>query len=116
VTDQLHVRLVDLPRALALRTYAAEVDLVLGVEDAACPWNAGRWRLSVGPSGAVCERTTDAADVALDVRELGAAFLGDRTLVPAQRAGLVDEQRPGAVTALSRATTWDVAPWCDRIF
>jgi predicted acetyltransferase len=116
VTDQLHVRLVDLPRALALRTYAAEVDLVLGVEDATCPWNAGRWRLSVGPSGAVCERTTDAADVALDVRELGAAFLGDRTLVPAQRAGLVDEQRSGAVTALSRATTWDVAPWCDRIF
>jgi predicted acetyltransferase len=116
VTDQLHVRLVDLPRALARRTYAAEVDLVLGVEDATCPWNAGRWRLSVGPSGAVCERTTDAADVALDVRELGAVFLGDRTLVPAQRAGLVDEHRPGAVAALSRATTWDVAPWCDRIF
>jgi predicted acetyltransferase len=116
VVDQLHVRLVDLPRALVLRTYAAEVDVVLEVEDAACPWNAGRWRLSAGPSGAACDPTTDPPDVALDVRELGAAFLGDRTLVPARRAGLVDEHRPGAVAALSRATTWDVAPWCDRIF
>ncbi|HSK27849.1 MAG TPA: GNAT family N-acetyltransferase [Jiangellales bacterium] len=116
VLDQLYVRLVDLPRAMPLREYAAEVDVVLDVADDFCPWNARRWRLSAGPAGAECAPTTDPADVALDVRDLGAAFLGDRTLVPAAYAGLVRELTPGAVTALSRAMTWDVAPWCDRIF
>lgn len=116
VTDQLHVRLVDVARAMPMRSYAAEVDLVLGVEDASCPWNAGRWRLSTGSAGARCEPTHDPVDVVLDVRELGAAYLGERTLAPALLAGLVEERTPGAVAALSRATTWDVAPWCDRVF
>ena len=47
--------------ALEARTYAAPVDVVLEVEDAFCPWNAGRWRLTGDAEGAICERTTDAA-------------------------------------------------------
>lgn len=76
VRDSLHVRLVDVGAALEARTYQAPVDVVLEVEDAFCPWNSGRWRLSGDGKGAVCVRTSDAADLALSVRELGAAYLG----------------------------------------
>ena len=53
-----------------------------------------------------------AADVTLDVTELGAAYLGGTTLGELAGAGLVAEGRPGAVRQLSAALAWDPAPWC----
>ncbi len=44
--DALYVRPVEVGAALAARTYRTPVDVVLEVEDAFCPWNAGHWRLS----------------------------------------------------------------------
>ncbi len=114
--DGMHVRLVDVGAALAARAYAAEVDVVLDVADAFCPWNAGRWRLSGGPGGARCERTTDPADLAIGVRELGTAYLGGHTLRAIADAGGVRELRPGALAAASRAFAWDVAPWLPHGF
>ncbi|UQX01169.1 GNAT family N-acetyltransferase [Streptomyces sp. RerS4] len=116
--DALHVRLVDLPGALAARAYAGPVDVVLEVEDDFCPWNAGRWRLVAGGSaGSVsCTRTADPAEVALSVRELGAAYLGGDTLAALAAAGRVRELRPGAVARVSRAFAWDVAPWLPHGF
>ena len=58
VYDSLWVRLADVGRALAERTYSTPVDVVLEVADEFCPWNAGRWRLSGDGSGARCERST----------------------------------------------------------
>jgi predicted acetyltransferase len=101
--DDLWLRVVDVDRALAARTYAHDVDVVLGVEDALCPWNARRWRLTGGPTGATCTATNDPADITLDVRELGAAYLGGTSLVSLTASGLVREDRAGAVPALSSA-------------
>lgn len=114
--DNLWVRLVDVGRALAQRTYAAEVDAVLDVTDAFCPHNAGRWRLSADDEKVSAERTDDEPDVALDVTDLGAAFLGGPTLATMARAGRVRELRPGTLTPLSRAFAGDLAPWCPTIF
>ena len=63
IGDALYVRLVDLARALAGRTYAVPVDVVIGVGDPFAPWNTGRWRLSGGPEGATCAPTTEAPDL-----------------------------------------------------
>jgi len=129
VTDGLWVRLVDVPSALAQRRYACPVDVVIEVADDSCGWNQGRWRLTAGAAGApdpgtgapagvgaTCERTTDAADIALPVRALGAAYLGGTRLGPMAAAGLVTELRPGALAPLSAALSWDPAPWCPMIF
>lgn len=51
--DALYVRLVDVGAALEARTYQTPVDVVLDVEDAFCPWNSGRWRLTGDAKGAV---------------------------------------------------------------
>lgn len=114
--DGLNVRLVDLPAALAARTYAVPVDVVLDVEDGFCPWNAGRWRLSGDPTGATCEPTTDSADLSLGVRELGCVYLGGPTLVALADAGLVREHAAGAVAELSLAMSHQPAPWSSFIF
>jgi len=65
---------------------------------------------------ASCTRTDDPADIALNVTELGAAYLGGTRLGALAAAGLVTEVRPGTLGRLSAAMTWDPAPWCPRIF
>lgn len=116
VRDSLHVRLVDVGAALEARTYQTPVDVVLEVEDAFCPWNEGRWRLTGDPKGASCERTADAADLALSVRELGSAYLGGVPLASLAAAGRVRELRQGALTEASLAFGSTVAPWLPHGF
>ena len=114
----LWVRVVDVPGALSLRRYPCPVDVVIDVIDDWCPWNQGRWRLTVPAPGAAasCARTSEPADLILPVAALGAAYLGGTRLGTLAAAGLVTEQRAGALNALSAALTWDPAPWCPVIF
>ncbi|MFJ2926688.1 GNAT family N-acetyltransferase [Streptomyces massasporeus] len=116
VRDSLYVRPVEVGTALAARTYQTPVDVVFEVEDAFCPWNAGRWRLSGDAKGASCERTSDAADVALSVRELGAAYLGGVSLGALGAAGRVRELRPGALAEASLGFGVGVPPWLPHGF
>lgn len=111
VKDALYLRLVDVDRALASRSFAAPIDLVLDVADPFCPWNAGRRRLTGDETGACCAPTAAAADLTLDVRELGAAYLGGTSLAALGAAGLVKEHRRGALATAARAFAADPEPW-----
>ena len=113
VRDSLWVRLVDVPAALAQRRYACDVDVVLEVDDPRCPWNSGRWHLTGGRTGASCEPTSSPADLAVDVTDLGAAYLGGTPL----RSRLVSERTAGALAAASTAFgPVGAAPWCPLVF
>ncbi|MBT2401612.1 GNAT family N-acetyltransferase [Streptomyces sp. ISL-100] len=115
--DSLYVRLVEVGAALEARAYQAPVDVVLEVADAFCPWNEGRWRLTGdAKGGASCKRTDEAADLALSVRELGAAYLGGVGLASLAAAGRVRELRPGALGEASVAFGARVAPWLPHGF
>jgi predicted acetyltransferase len=111
IRETLYLRLVDVDRALAGRGYAGQLDLVLELTDELCPWNAGRWRLTGDEKTAGCVRTQDVADLALDIRELAAVYLGGTTLAALEQAGLVTELRPGAAAEASRAFATQLAPW-----
>lgn len=115
-TDNVWVRVLDVPTALATRRYAAPVDVVLEVTDALVPANAGRWRLRGGPDGAQAEATHDDADLALDVRELGSAYLGGVSLAALAASGLVTELRPGTLAPAASAFGWPLAPVCSWVF
>ena len=103
------LRLVDVAGALAARTWAQKEDLVLGVVDPFCPWNEGSYRLDGST-------TTERPDLRLDVRDLGAAFLGGFTVAELGRAGRVEELVPGAIHHADAAFRTDRAPWCPEIF
>lgn len=106
----LWVRLVDVGAALAARSWAAPVEVVLEVHDVRLPANAGRFRLEAGPGGATYEHADSAADLALDVRELGACYLGGTRVGELVAAGLVREHTPGAAAALDAALRTPVLP------
>ena len=103
--DSTWVRLVDLEAAWPLRTYESDCDVVVEVEDRHAPWNAGRWRLTSSSA----QRTDAAADLTLDVRVLGAGYLG-HSIGGLLRAGLVREHRAGAYADLARALRTLVEP------
>lgn len=116
ITPGLWIRVVDVPAALAARRYAAPVDLVLEVTDALLPHNAGRWRLVGDGSAARCEPTDAAPDLRLDVRELGASYLGGTSLCTLAGAGLVVETTGGSVASASAAFGWERAPASIEVF
>jgi predicted acetyltransferase len=116
VGDQLWVRLLDLPAAMRARRYATDGELVLEVTDALRPRNQGRFRLEGGPDGAACEPTSAEPDLALDVTDLGAAYLGGVRPTVLGRAGRVVELAPGALGRADRMFASDPAPLCTTHF
>ncbi|MEU4393310.1 GNAT family N-acetyltransferase [Kribbella sp. NPDC023855] len=114
--DGLWGRVADVGKALASRTYAEELDVVLGIEDDFLPWNAGSWHLAGGPGGATCEKTDRSPDLVLGVRELGTAYLGRPSLGLLGAAGLVEERTEGALAVTSRAFLSPRTPWLDTGF
>jgi predicted acetyltransferase len=115
IGDALWVRVMDVRAALAGRRYGAAGRLVLTVEDALCPANAGTFALEGGPDGATCAPTRAAPDVVLPIDALGAIYLGGNRPSQLARAGRIS----GAPDAIARADAmfaWPKAPWCPEIF
>lgn len=112
----LWVRLVDVPAALTARRYRGSLDVVIGLTDSGCPWNAGTWRLEADGDSVSCEASTRQADLELDVRELGSAYLGGVTLASLGDAGLVREHTPGSLASCSAAWRTDLLPASPAMF
>lgn len=113
--DGLYVRVLDVPKALTTRSYAATGSVTIEVVDP-LGYAAGRWTLEASPEGASCEPVAAPADLTMSAEELGALYLGDTTVRTLRQAGRVDEHTPGAAEAASRLFAWPRAPWCSEIF
>ncbi|WP_329422609.1 GNAT family N-acetyltransferase [Streptomyces sp. NBC_01268] len=115
-TDMLWLRILDVPKVLEPRTYAAEGTLVLDVRDAA-GLAGGRYRLDTSPEpgGSSCVPTDAAPDLVLDVAELARLALGDESVLRLAALGRVEEAAAGAAVradlllrAARRAWTMDI--------
>lgn len=108
VVDGEWLRIVDLPRAIAARTYAGDdLDVVVHVRDTTCAWNDGVWRFT--PGGA--SPSTQQPQLALDVADLASVYLGASTVADLARAGRVEELRAGAVVHTDAAFRSPTPPW-----
>ena len=111
VRDNIWVRILDVPRALAARTYSADADVTVEITDSQVPANAGVWRLRISGGAIDVTRSpsSSSVQVTLPIQELGAVYLGGVTLAALARAGLVTGQ-PEGVAALSAAFAGDQLP------
>ena len=117
ITDHVWVRLVDVPRALATRSYSSDLDLVLRVTDPRLPANDGTWRLSATAFGSAEVTPTDSVpDLSLTVAELSAAYLGGTSLASLAIAGRVSDHGPRSLGRTSPAFGWPVPPACSWNF
>lgn len=118
-SDFLWVRLLDVERALQARRYERDGALVFEIEDSldGKPGPAaGRYRLEVGDGASTCARSEATADLTVDVRALGAAFLGGTRLADATLAGGATEHRAGALAEADRLFRTAAEPWCSTWF
>lgn len=117
VGDGLWIRLTDIARALAARTYEREDRIVLEVVDPEAVGGRTRLVLDAGPAGASCRPTTESPDLTLPVAALGAAYLGGTGLRDAVlAAGGADEHRAGALVDADRLFRTLDEPWCSTFF
>jgi predicted acetyltransferase len=116
LADHLWLRVLDLPAALEARRYGTEDAVVLEVTDTVRPENQGRWLLEGSPAGARCQRTRHRPDLALDVSELGAAYLGGTRLATLGRTARIDERTSGALLRADAMFGSDPPPWTTTFF
>ena len=109
VYDQIWLRLVDVPRMLAARTYGVAEPVVIEVRDRLLPANDGCYRVS--PDGA--ERVEGPADITISVELLGAVYLGDTKFSDLAAAKRIEGSRFDEADALFAVP---VAPLCSTFF
>ncbi|WP_225803650.1 GNAT family N-acetyltransferase [Streptomyces sp. NK15101] len=109
--DWLWVRLLDVPGALTARGWFSDGELVLDVDD---PFlgEHGRYLLTVRDGKAECVPTDREPDLSLDVRDLGAVYLGGTAPSTLVRAGHVRAHRPGAAVLADALFRGDRTPHC----
>ena len=112
ITDQVWVRLVDIPKALSGRGYGCDGELVVEVHDALRPENDGSYLLNSAGGHALCERTARRPDLELDVAGLGAVYLGQAVFTTLARAGRIIEHQPGALERADQLFGISVVPFC----
>lgn len=110
--DDLWLRLIDVPAALAARSYGQAEPVVLEVRDRYLPANSGRYLIS--PQGT--ERTTGPADLAMDVETLAAIYLGATRASTLAGIGRIQVTEPAALPRADRLFATDVAACCGTMF
>lgn len=115
VWDALWLRIIDIPAALAARSYGVDGELRVGIADDLFPENSGTFEISSSAGESSCTRVDGGAELTMGVDVLASAYLGGHSLGAAARAGRVE----GGAEAIRRADgffAWDPAPWCPEIF
>lgn len=108
-SDQLWLNVLDVPRVLEARRYRGADSVVLEVDGA-------RWQLDGASDGASCTSTSASADLVLPRSTLGAVYLGGTPWHALASAGLVDEERPGALDRAAALFSTPRAPFLTSHF
>lgn len=114
--DHLWLRVLDVARCLAARTYAEEGGAVIEVVDPSRPELGGTFRLDAGPAGATCTASSAEPDVVVDSPTLASLYLGDVSWTTLRRAGLVAERTDGAVARLDALFRPERSPYNNTHF
>jgi predicted acetyltransferase len=118
LADDLYVRLLDIPRALAAREYSTSGRLVLEVAESFPTVRTGRYVLrSEGLGGrAECAPTEAEPDLCMSVDALGAAYLGGVSFTTLAAAGRVTATDARALRAADGMFSTGIAPYCCTMF
>jgi predicted acetyltransferase len=115
-SPQLWLRVLDVPRALSLRRYAAASRTVLAMRDELLEANCGRFLLETHADGtASVTPSNDEAAIALDVGVLGRVFLGGSTFSELATSGEIVVGDASALASIDRAFATTRMPFCSTL-
>lgn len=114
LTDTVWVRVLDVERALTSRTYAESGAVTLAIADDMGIAN-GTFRLGWDGSHVDCGGSAGAADLEIDVSDLGAAILGRPRFSAGVLAGTIRGSTESAALA-DRMFMHHRSPYCPEVF
>jgi predicted acetyltransferase len=113
ISDEQWLRLVDVDRALAARTYrAATGSVTVAVNDPLIAANSATWR--IGAAGA--EPVDEPADLTASIADLSAAYLGGTSWWGLVASGAVHATSPEAVAIADTLFASRPLPFCGTFF
>jgi predicted acetyltransferase len=112
IDDEIWLRILDVPAALAARRFAPADPVLLGVRDDLLEANAGVYRIADGTA----ERVDAVPELECDAAGLAMAYLGDRSPSELVASGWWTSTDPAAVGAADAAFRTGVAPWAGTNF
>ncbi|MBB4683593.1 GNAT family N-acetyltransferase [Amycolatopsis jiangsuensis] len=110
--DETWLRLVDVPAALAARSYPPVAPVVLEVHDRALPANNGRYLVGQGTVG----RTDEKPALRLETDALATLYLGTWRASALAAAGRIEVLDPAAPAAADLLFSTPESPWCGSFF
>lgn len=117
VEDELWLRLVDVPVALAARSFGATAPILLAVHDPYLPTNAGVYRIAHGTAERVEPLGGPVApELECDAAALSMAYLGDRRPSELVAAGWWTTHDPASLERADAAFATRRPPWCGTMF
>ena len=116
--DGMWLALLDVPRALAARSYerTGSWSSRRSRDAARTPSGATGCCWMPHPMGATCVATDQAADLVVDARALAAAYLGGARLRDTVLLQGADEQRAGALAEADALLRTAERPWSSTAF
>lgn len=110
--DELWVRVVDVPEALAARSYGDAEPVVIRVEDSFLPENSGTY--GIAPRGAV--RVNGEPQLVFDAESLAMVYFGSVRPSALADAGRVRVTDPVALERADRLFAVEQTAWCGTFF
>ncbi len=115
ISDSLWVRVMDIPVALSGRRYQADGSVILRVHDGSRPASGGTFKLDVEGGTGSCQPTDLEPQLNLTASQLGAVYMGGRSIAEMVAAGTVRAKPDNAIEA-DRLFRWSPGPWCPEVF
>jgi predicted acetyltransferase len=114
-SDWLWARINDVPEVLGARTYNADTELVLDVEDP-LGLSGGTFQLRTHDGAGKCTPHDGPADIKIGLAELMTVFMGAHRAPELARAHRITELRSGSLANLDAAFGAERAPYCGTLF
>ncbi|MBV9950329.1 MAG: GNAT family N-acetyltransferase [Acidimicrobiia bacterium] len=112
VSDWLWLRVLDVPAALEGRGYQVSGQLVVEVEDRFRPSTSGRYLLDTDTKESSCSRTDAKPDLAMQIDDLGAIYLGGVAPSTLAAAGRIQARSAEVLARADDLFATSPAPFC----
>lgn len=110
------IRIVDVEKAIPMRGYGEDGELVLEVhDDAICPWNNGTWQMTVSDSKASIKKTKKTPEVIMNANSLAMLLFGQLSASNAARMGIIEVKKKNALIRYDRLLRTEYMPFCGDI-
>jgi predicted acetyltransferase len=117
MADGILNRIVTVEKAMTQRKYTVESDLVFEVTpDELCPWNTGRWKLSIAPGGSRIVRTRESPQLTVPIGTLALLVFGQVSATEAARMGRLEVNEPGTLPVWDEVMKTEYKPACPDMF